>query len=65
MYTLVEILPDGYCSKSFDQSKDATQQEEEEECADSIWKTLRLQECKKSFNSSTKMDLISLSNEFE
>ncbi len=37
----------GPCSRLFPQTKDAARQEEEEECADSIWKKLRLQEFKK------------------
>ncbi len=54
-----------YCTKHFDQTRDAAQQEEEEECADSIWKKLRLREFKKSFASSTKMDFIRQLNELK
>jgi hypothetical protein len=36
------------CTKPFDQTIDASQQEKEEEHADSIWKKLRLQEFKRS-----------------
>ncbi len=52
-------------TKPFDQTRDAAQQEEEGEHADSIWKKLRLQECKKSFARSTKMDLMRLLKELE
>jgi hypothetical protein len=37
--------------------------EEEEECDDSIWKTKRLQDLKKGFASSTKMNFMKLRNE--
>jgi hypothetical protein len=39
------------------------QQKEEEEHADSIWKKSRLQELKKRFASSTKMDFMKLRND--
>ncbi len=54
-----------FLDKPFDQARDAAQQEEEEGRADSIWKKLRLQECKKSFTNSTKMDFMRLLNELE
>jgi hypothetical protein len=51
--------------KPFDQTIDEAQQEEEDERADYIWKMLGLQECKKSFASSTKIDFMRLLKELE
>ncbi len=51
------------CTKPFDETRDASQQEEEEEHTDSIWKKLRLKELKKGFTSSTNMDFMILLNE--
>ncbi len=59
----IAVMQDVPWTKPFDQTRDAAQQEEEEGHADSIWKKLSLQECKKCSASSTKMDFMRLSNE--
>ncbi len=51
------------CTKPFVQTRDAAQWEVEEVCADFIWKKLMLQELKKGFTSSIKMEFMSLRNE--
>jgi hypothetical protein len=62
---IVEILWDVVvgCTKPFSQPRDAAQQEEGEEHADSNGKKLRLQELKKGFACSIKVDFMILRKE--
>jgi hypothetical protein len=53
------------CTKPFPQIRNAAQQEDEEEHADSIWKTFRLQALKKGLASSFKMDFMRLLNDLD